>query len=171
MTPLRRHARGFTYLGLLFLLAAMGLAAAGTVKLGHIQQRRMAEDELLFIGHQFRRALRSYHEAAPSGATQTAPRSLDDLLRDTRSAHTRRHLRRIDTDPLTGRPEWGLIRATDGSLLGLHSLSDQTPIRMDNFPSEFFHFKDKRSYQDWVFVYGVECIDAGCKLPPARPVR
>jgi type II secretory pathway pseudopilin PulG len=165
-----RAARGFTYLGLLFLLAAMGLAAAGTVKLGHVQQRRMAEDELLFVGREFRRALQSYNEATPAGRVVTTPRSLNDLLRDTRHQPPKRHLRRIYPDPLTGRAEWALIQAHDGSLVGVHSLSDDTPIRMDNFPSEFFHFKNKTRYSEWVFVFGVECVDAGCKLPvPGRP--
>lgn len=158
-------ASGFTYLGLLFLLAAMGLAAAGTVKLGALSGQRIAEDELLFIGSEFRNALQSYAQSSPPGATITAPRSLEDLLRDNRSAQPQRHLRRIYADPLSGRVEWGLVRAPDGTLLGVFSLSQRTPIRVDHFPSDFFHFKDRQSYRDWLFVYGVECVDTGCKLP------
>lgn len=160
-----RPARGFTYLGLLFLLAAIGLAAAGTVKLGAVAGQRLAEDELLFIGTEFRNALQSYSQASPSGTSITAPHSLDDLLRDNRSAQPKRHLRRIYTDPLTGRAEWGLVRAPNGTLLGVFSLSEQTPIRVDHFPMNFFHFKGQRSYRDWLFVYGVECVDTGCRLP------
>ena len=162
----RLPQRGFTYLGLLFLLAAMGLAAAGTVHLGSITGQRSAEEELLFVGRQFRQALQSYSEATPPGATVTAPRNLDDLLRDNRNPTPQRHLRQIYPDPITGRKEWGLVRAGDGTLLGVYSLAEKTPIRIDHFPRDFFYFMGKQSYRDWLFVWGVECMDAGCRLPP-----
>ena len=163
----RQPARGFTYLGLLFLLAAMGLAAAGTVRLGALTGQRSAEKELLFVGQEFRNALQSYSESTPEGSALMAPRSFDELLRDNRSVTPKRHLRRIYPDPLTGRKEWGLVKAADGTLLGLFSLSEQTPIRVDHFPDAFFYFKGKRSYRDWLFVYGMECVDTGCVLPPS----
>lgn len=161
------HERGFTYLGLLFLLAAMGLAAAGTVRLGALAGQRSAEQELLFVGQEFRNALQSYSESTPAGATVMAPRNFEELLRDNRSVTPKRHLRRIYADPLTGRKEWGLVKAADGTLLGFFSLSEQTPIRIDHFPHAFFYFKGKHSYRDWLFVYGVECVDDGCRLPVA----
>jgi hypothetical protein len=150
----------------LFVLALMGLAAASTVRLGALAERRHAEDELLAIGREFRQALRSYHNTTPPGSSQTAPRSLHELLHDPRSAAPRRHLRRVYPDPLTGRAEWGLIKSLDGALIGVYSLSGDTPIRVANFPADFFYLTGKTHYRDWVFVYGVECLDSGCRLPP-----
>jgi type II secretory pathway pseudopilin PulG len=162
-----RPARGFSYLGLLFVLAVMGLAASATVRFGVMVERRQAEDELLFVGREFRNALRSYQSATPPNAAQRQPTRLQDLLRDPRFPEPRRHLRRIYADPLTGRAEWGLIKSLDGALIGVYSLSTDTPLRMAHFPADFFYFQGKTHYRDWLFVYGVECLDSGCRLPPS----
>lgn len=164
--PSRQHAHGFTYIGLLIALAIIGVAAAATVQVGGIVHRRMAEDELLFVGLQFKQAIRSYFEKTPLGNPSTAPRSLEELLRDPRYPNATRHLRKIYADPMTGKPDWGLIRSEDGGILGVYSKSKEKPIRIDHFPDEFFHFKGKERFRDWVFVYGVVCQDKGCELPP-----
>ncbi|MDP5239624.1 type II secretion system protein [Uliginosibacterium sp. 31-16] len=156
---------GFSYVGLLIVIAIISLAATTTVQLGAIAHRRQAEEELLFIGLQYKRAIRSYFEAAPPGAPAAAPNQLEDLIRDPRFPGVRRHLRQLYPDPLTGKLDWVLIRAPDGKgLLGVHSRSKESPIRIDNFPDEFFHFKGKHRYSDWVFVYGVVCSDQGCEI-------
>ncbi|NSL56716.1 MULTISPECIES: type II secretion system protein [Uliginosibacterium] len=160
---------GFTYIGLLLVIAVIGLAAGSAIQLGAISQRRQVEDELMFVGLQYKRAIRSYFEAAPPGATAAAPARLEDLLRDPRFPQVKRHIRRLYADPLTGKNDWVLIRTLDGQgILGVHSRSPETPIRVDNFPDEFFHFKGKKRYADWVFVYGVVCTDAGCELAPSQ---
>lgn len=165
----RPHAHGFTYVGLLIVIAIISLAATSSVQLGAIAQRRQVEDELLFVGLQYKRAIRSYFEAAPPGAPSAAPPRLEDLLRDPRFPYPKRHLRRLYPDPLTGKNDWALIRTLDGQgILGVHSRSKESPIRIDNFPDEFFHFKGKQRYADWVFVYGVVCTDAGCEINPAQ---
>lgn len=169
VTPAPHRIRGFTYVGLLIVVAIVGLAAASSVQLGAIAQRRQVEDELLFVGLQYKRAIRSYFEAAPPGAPSTAPARLEDLLRDPRFPNPRRHIRRLYPDPLTGQNDWVLIRGLDGQgILGVHSRSKENPIRIDNFPDEFFHFKGKKRYADWVFVYGVVCTDNGCEISPAQ---
>lgn len=166
---MRLHRGGFSYLGLLIVIAILSLSATTTVQLGAIVQRRQAEDQLLFVGLQYKRAIRSYFEAAPPGTTATAPARLEDLLRDPRFPQVRRHIRRLYEDPMTGKLDWVLIHSVDGKgILGLHSRAKETPIRMDNFPDEFFHFKNKKRYADWVFVYGVVCTDAGCEINPAQ---
>ncbi|HEX5125129.1 MAG TPA: type II secretion system protein [Rhodocyclaceae bacterium] len=159
------RSSGFAYIALLILLAIVGLAAAATVQVGSIAQRRQAEDELLFVGLAFKTAIRSYYEATPVGTPSTAPRRLEDLLKDPRFPYPKRYLRQIYIDPLTGTRNWGLIKSGDGGVLGVYSLSKATPIRIANFPDEFFHFAGKTKYSDWVFVYGVVCTDQGCELP------
>jgi type II secretory pathway pseudopilin PulG len=166
-TPARKN--GFSYLGLLYIIALIGLSAATTVQLGGIAQRRQVEDELIFVGLQYKQAIRAYFEAAPNGTTATAPSRLEDLLRDPRFPGAKRHLRKLYEDPLTGQMDWCLIKTEDGrGILGIYSPSQETPIRVDHFPDEVFHFKGKTSYAQWVFVYGVVCTDSGCEITRAQ---
>jgi type II secretory pathway pseudopilin PulG len=161
----RNTATGFTYIGLLVIVAILAIVAAGSVQVGAIAQRRYAEDELLAIGLEFKAAVRGYFEATPVGTPSAAPMTLDDLLRDPRYPSVKRHLRKIYNDPLTGKPDWGIVRSAEGGILGVYSKAEGTPIRQDNFPDEFFHFRGKKNYRGWVFVYGVVCTDEGCELP------
>ncbi len=108
----RLPARGFTYLGLLILLAVLGLVGAAGLKMGTLMQRAAAEEELLEIGAQFQDALRSYAAATPPGQ-KTQPATLQDLLKDPRFPNPRRHLRKIFVDPVTGSAEWGIIYLGD----------------------------------------------------------
>jgi type II secretory pathway pseudopilin PulG len=160
-----RGNRGFTYVGLMVMVAIIAIVAAASVQIGAIAQRRMAEEELLAVGLEFKSAVRGYFEATPVGTPSTAPRRLEDLLRDPRYPSVKRYLRKIYDDPLTGKPDWGIVRSTDGGILGVFSKAEGKPIRQDNFPDEFFHFRNKKNYRGWVFVYGVVCTDEGCELP------
>ncbi|WP_223871768.1 type II secretion system GspH family protein [Candidatus Dactylopiibacterium carminicum] len=166
---MRHRQRGFNYLGLLFIVAVISLVAAASVQVGAIMQRRAAEEQLIFVGLQYKQAIRSYFEASPPGAVTMAPRRLEDLLKDPRYPYPKRHLRKLYEDPMTGKTDWALIRTLDGQgILGVRSRSHETPIRIDNFPDEVFHFKDKKRYADWVFVYGVVCSDRGCEIGPQQ---
>jgi len=162
LCPARKN--GFSYLALIYIIALLSLCAAATVQMGAIVQRRDAEDELIFVGLQYKKAIRAYFEAGPNGVA-VAPRRLEDLLHDTRYPGTKRHIRKLYADPLTGKMDWCLIRTDDGNgILGVYSPSHNTPIRMDHFPDEVFYFKGKKNYAQWVFVYGVVCTDSGCEI-------
>jgi len=151
-----RGERGFTYLGLMIVLAIIGVAAAGTLQMGAVLQRHAAEEELLAIGLDFHEALKSYAHANV-GAGGAAPHSLQDLVRDPRSPNPKRHLRRIPADPLTGQVSWGINLGPDGqSIVGIHSLSKDKPIKIANFPLIFQGFAAKRSYADWIFTAAPE---------------
>ncbi len=146
------HAQGFAYLSLLILIAIIGIAAAATLQLGSVMQRRAAEEELLDIGTEFRRALISYSSATPVGQSN-APATLEALLKDPRYPNIRRHLRKLYFDPITGNQEWGLVMSPDGKgIIGIHSLSTAQPIKIGNFEPAFMNFADKTSYTDWVFT-------------------
>lgn len=144
---------GFTYLGLLITLAIIAIASTATIQLGSVVQRRVAEEELLAIGMEFRAALISYANATPPGQPRS-PKALQDLLKDPRYPNIRRHLRRLYADPITGKEEWGIVSALDGSggIAGVHSLSERKPVKVGNFGSAFLGFEDAVSYQDWKFV-------------------
>ncbi|BCG02458.1 hypothetical protein PPGU19_070260 (plasmid) [Paraburkholderia sp. PGU19] len=140
------------YLALLIGIAIIGVAAAGTIQLGALYQRRMAEKELLYIGDQFQRALLSYADNSPVGLP-TQPRTLDELVRDPRYPNPMRHLRRVYADPMTGKPDWVLILSPNGqTIVGIHSASHEHPIQLRQFPERFHGFEDKRSYTQWVFI-------------------
>lgn len=153
-SPPRHNGRagGFTYLGLLILMAIIGIASAATVQVGSILQRRAAEEELLDMGTAFRDALVSYANATPAGQ-QRSPQSLHDLLKDPRYPGMRRHLRKLFADPMTGREEWGILLSLDGKgIAGVFSLSNATPIKIGNFDAPFQYFEGKTSYRAWQFV-------------------
>jgi type II secretory pathway pseudopilin PulG len=147
-----RPHRGFAYLSLLIAIAIIGVAAAATLQLGSILQRRAAEEELLAIGGEFRRALISYSGATPVGQISSPP-TLQALLKDPRYPNIRRHLRKLYHDPLTGSQQWGTVMSIDGKgIVGIYSLSTAKPIKIGNFETQFLSFADKTSYADWVFM-------------------
>lgn len=147
-----RSWRGFTYVGLLILIALIGVASAATVALESVVQRRDAEEELLFIGHQFRSAFRSYSESTPVGAPRY-PANLPDLLKDPRYPDARRYLRRIYIDPLTGKDDWVPVAAPEGGIMGVRSRHEGRPLKIANFPDEFSAFEKQESYSQWIFFY------------------
>ena len=64
---MRRQDSGFAFLALLISIAIIGVAAAATLQVGSLLQRHAAEEELLAIGSEFRRALICYSSATPAG--------------------------------------------------------------------------------------------------------
>lgn len=145
--------RGLTYIALLLAIALHGavLAAAGSV--WHTAQKRERERELLFIGDQFRRAIRSYAQGGP-GIKGQLPKTLDQLLLDARFPVVKRHLRKIFVDPVTWNKEWGLVRTADASaIIGVHSLSNEAPLKTANFQPSDQAFEGAATYADWRFVY------------------
>lgn len=151
---------GLTYLALLFVIAIMGatLALGGVV--WSTAQQREKERELLFVGAQFRQAIASYYHAAPGGVKRY-PMEFTDLVKDPRFPGVRRHLRRVYADPMIGKAEWGVVRSFDGGIIGVHSLSEEAPIRT-HFPADPYRdFSGKARYADWKFVY----------LPVSSPAR
>lgn len=107
----RRRARGFTYLLLLFALAAGGIGLAALGEQARQRALREQEAELWFRGEEIARAIASYADAGPPGSHQL-PRSVDDLLDDRRSGRTVRHLRQLRSDPLGG--DWVWLSPGDG---------------------------------------------------------
>jgi len=158
---------GFTYLFVLMLIAliGMGLAAAGT--LWHTESQREREADLLFIGDQYRQAIRSYYELDP--AQPRLPQSLDDLLEDNRRPNVVRHLRRAWRDPLTGRP-FVLIREPDTQgIAGVYSPAPGHPFKNAGFAAKDEAFKDAKSYAEWRFVFSPASAVATGPAAPQTP--
>ncbi len=157
--------RGFTYLVLLFMVAIMGAVLAATAMVWHTLAQRDKEQELLYAGDAFRRAIGLYYERTP-GAAKQYPKKLDDLLEDKRQVSLARYLRKIYVDPLTAGKEWGLVPGPGGTLMGVYSLSRETPIKTGNFDKADQDFAGKGSYRDWRFVYvPTQAVPAVATLP------
>ena len=126
--------RGFTYLWLLFALAAgaAGLAALGQQVSTAVQRER--EAELMFRGQQIAGALARYAAATP-GPVKLLPLALQELVDDRRSATPAHHLRRLYTDPFTGRADWQLLLTADGRIQGLRSRASVVALRSVDLPT------------------------------------
>ena len=177
-----RRAGGFTYIGLMVMIAIIGITTSVVGMSLRTAERIEKEKELLWIGHQYRNAIRSYYiyhmqrfqqttaHAGVSISGQTVypqfyPTSIDDLLKDPSAPGTLRHLRKKYIDPMTGKDDWVLVavgsanqtgdsQAMSGQAFwGVRSNSDHETIKRDNFLLEDFRFKGKTKYSEWEFTY------------------
>ena len=151
-----RQQRGIAYLGVLLLLAVVGLGMTQAARVWTTVQQRDREAQLLFVGDQFRAAIEGYYNAA--GGSRY-PASLEDLLEDRRTVQTQRHLRRVFADPMTGSANWGIVKSPDGGVMGVFSEAQGRPLKRQGFPDAYDGFTDSGAYSDWAFVY----------LPVTRP--
>jgi type II secretory pathway pseudopilin PulG len=161
----RAHAAGFTYLGLLIAVAVVGLMMSQAGILWRTQAQREREEELLFIGHEFKAAIASYYG---SGGHQY-PQELADLLEDKRFSEPRHHLRRLYRDPMTGAADWTLVRTDLQGITGIASSSQAEPLKKAGFAEDEIKFADATCYCDWQFVYTPRFARrrAGVAQPPA----
>jgi len=149
--PARSSQRGFTYLGLLLIVAAMGVGMAAFGELASHAAQREKEAELLFVGDAYREAIRQYYESSPAGHKRY-PTSLEQLLKDDRFSFNRRHLRRLYRDPVTGK-DWAAVEAPEGGIMGVRSISEAAPVKSGEFPAGYEAFEGALRYADWQFVY------------------
>jgi type II secretory pathway pseudopilin PulG len=163
-TPHR--TRGFTYIGLLIVVALAGVALAGAGTLWSTSTKRDREAELLFVGEQFQRAISAYYDQGPGGVRQF-PAKLEDLLQDRRFPTTHRHLRKVFVDPMTGTRDWGLVRGPGGGITGVFSNSEAAPIKRAEFAPAFAQFAAAKTYRDWKFAHRPSAPAPGTK--PAAP--
>jgi type II secretory pathway pseudopilin PulG len=152
-----------TLFTVLFALMVIGLLLGLTGQTWSQVMQREREEELLFRGDQYRRAIESYYTTS-HGGQGSYPRSLEDLLKDPRSVQTKRHLRKRYLDPFTN-AEFELIGAggdvggdtiaarSIGRIKGVRSTSPLAPFRQDGFPEEYATFKGAASYDKWEFLH------------------
>ena len=161
--PARRSA-GFTYLTVMFVIAILlgGLSIVGEV--WETSARREKETELLFIGNQYRRAIGLFYEATP-GQPKRYPRSLDELVKDPRQPTTQRYLRKLYPDPVTGK-EWVAIKGGDGGVQGVHSVSEDAPLKIAGFRVRDASLEGAQKYADWKFIHTPAAKPAAA---PAKP--
>ncbi len=144
---------GFTYITVLLAVVMAGIALTAVGRYWSFIDRREKEEELLFRGDQFVKAIDAYFKSAHGGAN-IYPKSFEDLLKDPRSLTPRRYLRKIYRDPMTGKADWiPIIEKKSGRIKGVKSRSRDVPIKQDGFPQEYRHFRGKESYSEWEFIH------------------
>jgi type II secretory pathway pseudopilin PulG len=142
--------RGFTYIGVLVLITVMMITMGAVSQVWHAVMQRENEKELLFIGHQFRNAIGNYYKY--SG--RRFPPSMDALLgTDNNQVKLPRYLRRIYRDPMTGDHQWGVVLGLNGEIVGVHSLSEDSPYKTSGFSDADIDFEGAEKYSDWKFIY------------------
>jgi len=153
--------KGFVYVGLLIGLAVIGIGLSAVSEVWSQSRQREREEELLFIGNQFRQAITRYYLESPRGKMRF-PMSMEELLQDDRSPDaSRRYLRRLYVDPMTNKADWGEIRLPGGQLVGVYSQSNDAPLKVAEFRLRDKDFADKARYSEWVFRSA---------LPAANPI-
>lgn len=142
---------GYTFVAALLLLAlvSLGLSIAGP--LWSQQAQRERERELLRIGALYAQALERYRELSP-GSVKQYPPTLDALLLDTRFVGTQRHLRKAYGDPVNPGAAWGLLRDSNGRIVGVHSLSAVAPLAQGAVVLDDRVLPPVTRYSDWKFI-------------------
>jgi type II secretory pathway pseudopilin PulG len=154
-----RGARGFTYVGLLVLIALIGLALAAAGEVVSTSARRDREAQLLWVGHEYRAAIGRYWSR-----NRAYPQALQELLGTAPDAPLPvRYLRRLYPDPMTNAVDWVLVQAPDGGIMGVASSSRRAPIKTGNFDAGEEHFGEARAYGDWQFTYPLLSVPAATR--------
>lgn len=146
-----RKQRGVTYLWMLFIVFLLGLGLGKALDVYSTSIQRQKEADLLYVGGLYREAIRQYYLSSP-GSLKIYPASLNDLLKDPRSLATRRYLRQLYPDPVTGQP-FTPLTAPQGGIWGVASSSGKKPLKEAGFDDVYFSFTRAESYQGWKFVY------------------
>lgn len=150
----RNSQAGFTYVMILVVVVVMGIFAEVATFYGSRSRQMDREAELLFRGNGYRNAIKSYYESGRPN--KTYPRSLDDLVKDPRTAGRRSHLRKLYLDPFgQEKTSWKLLRASDGGISGVASQSKEKPLKTGNFRPGYEKFETATTYADWTFEYSL----------------
>ena len=114
---------GLAYLAVLFLVAAIALSMAVVTQNQDTQLKREKEQDWLYVGKQYERAIASYYQLSPNGL-KALPNNVDDLLTDKRFVAPVHHLRKAYLDPLTNQ-HWVQLLNEDNQLTGVVSTLPQ----------------------------------------------
>jgi hypothetical protein len=142
----RAGTAGYTFPFALVLLAA---AAAGGMRLewsGAYDLRRDREEELLFRGRAYMRAIGAFYTE-----NSRYPRELGELGGESEPAKPR-YIRERYKDPLTGR-DFAPVLTEEGGISGVVSASGAAPLRKVDFDKELTGFENAAAYSDWKFIW------------------
>ena len=146
----RARRSGFTYIGLLILIALVSVALTATAELISTAVQREREQDLLFVGIAYANAIDSYRRNSPG--VRQFPSSMEELLKDPRFPNTRRHIRRLYRDPITESSDWGIVRGPGNGIVGVYSKSQREPLKKAGFPRRYQNLTGAKQYSDWRFM-------------------
>ncbi len=142
--------RGFTYIGLLVIMVVMLMAMGAASEVWHNVMQHEKEQELIFIGHEFRAAISQYYVKFGN----KYPPSLEALVETSDPSGKKAHfLRKLYLDPMTGDTQWGVVVGQGAGLAGVYSLSEEKPIKTAGFSDVDAKFESAEKYSDWKFVF------------------
>ena len=144
---LGRGQAGYTFPLMLVILAALAFGAGRLELSQSYRVKRDKEDELMFRGLEYLRAIRAF-QAAPT-IEKRYPRKLGELVSDPRMKG-RRFIRQLYKDPITGR-DFDLIMTPEGTISGVVSSSKGVPLRKVDFEKDLEGFDKASSYAGWRF--------------------
>jgi type II secretory pathway pseudopilin PulG len=148
--PSRSNASGFTYMALLAFIVIIGITLGTVARYWSNIAARDKEEELLFRGDQYRQAIENYYYGIP-GRFEYPP-SVNELVKDSRSAAGKRYLRQKFKDPITGE-DFVEIKNQNMRVIGVCSASEKEPIKQANFDPIYADFEGKKKYNDWKFQF------------------
>ena len=143
----REGAAGYTFPIMLVILVALSYAATRLESAQSYRLKRDKEEELLFRGTEYLKAIRAFETA--SATEKRYPRKLEELVSDPRT-NGRRFIRQLYKDPITGR-DFDPILTKEGTISGIVSTSRGVPFRKVDFDKELEGFDKAESYADWRF--------------------
>jgi type II secretory pathway pseudopilin PulG len=158
---------GFTYIALLAAIVIIGISLGAAGKYWSNVILREKETELLFRGDQYRLAIEKYYSAIPGRLEY--PQSIDDLVKDSRTAAGKRHLRLKFKDPITGEDFVEFRDKTKANrITGVYSSSGKEPLKQGNFPDQYKDFEGKKKYSEWKFMFTPQQVPYQ-RFPPQQP--
>lgn len=148
--------RGFTYLAALMIIMVMGIMLGIVGQSWKTIMQREREEELIFRGRQYKDAITHWYTPRTGEQVVTGLQDMKYLLQDPRMSTTVRYLRRLYSDPMTGK-DFTIIKDTTlpggGGISGVSSTSQDRPFKLNNFPDDLLDLNGKLKYSDWKFVY------------------
>lgn len=166
MVNQRSSQSGVVLIAIVFLAFVVSITLAALARLWETDSQRDKERELRWAGRQFGKALGSYALVTPEGQTPM-PKTLDELLLDTRVDPPMRHLRRIPLDPMTGKTKWGTVRTAGGAITAVHSTSHAKPMEADGLWPEDRALASVKEYSQWLF--GPISMQRSLPIPVVEP--
>lgn len=142
------NQKGISYLYVLLMIVVIEIGLLGISNFWQATSKRDNEEELLFRGSQIQKAIGRYYNKY-----RIYPSSMDDLIKDSRTAKNERYLRKPYKDPLAKDGEWQIIKDSSGRIAGVSSSSVKKPYKMTNFPFELRELEGKEKYSEWKFIY------------------
>ena len=104
------------------------------------------ERRLNAAGNEIVAALKAYRDASP-GTAKEFPLELADLTRDPRMLADKGYLATLPVDPISQKQEWGVLRNKANQIIGVHSLSNNSPTLFATFIS----LRGGEKYSFWEF--------------------